>query len=100
MALSIGFRVSVSLHPAIQLRGVWLLPRRDWHPLVAPAFLWTRDHLVCPQQHRLRNRQPECLRGLEIDDQLELRRLLDGEISRPGSFENLGDILGGVSAAT
>jgi len=31
------------------------------------------DHLIRP---------PEPLRGLEIDDQLELRRLLDGKIGR------------------
>jgi hypothetical protein len=29
MALSVGFRVSVSLHPATQVTGLWLLPRRD-----------------------------------------------------------------------
>jgi hypothetical protein len=30
------------------------LPRRDWHPLVAPAFLWTRNDLIRPQQQRRR----------------------------------------------
>src|SRR5215467_6250545 len=40
------------------------------------------DHLICPRQERLRDRQAERLSGLEVDDQLELRRLLDEEIPR------------------
>src|SRR5713101_555337 len=32
------------------------------------------DHLVGPLQERRRDRQAEGLRGLEVDDQLELRR--------------------------
>ena len=36
------------------------------------------DYVVRPQQPRLRNRQPESLGSLEVDDQLELRGLLDG----------------------
>src|SRR3989442_9860999 len=59
MALSIGFRVSVSLHLLSKLRGVWLLPRRDSHPLVAPAFLWTRDHLIRPHQQQRRDGETE-----------------------------------------
>ena len=38
MALSVGFRVSVSLHPATQATGPRLLPRWDCLPLDAPAF--------------------------------------------------------------
>jgi len=30
------------------------------------------DHLIRPPQQRLRDREPEGLRGLEVDDQLEL----------------------------
>jgi hypothetical protein len=33
-----GFRVSVSLHPAIQVTGLWLLPRRGCLPLNTSAF--------------------------------------------------------------
>src|SRR5713101_5743230 len=33
--------------------------------------------LIRPQQQRRRDRQAERLRGLEVDDQLELRRLFD-----------------------
>jgi hypothetical protein len=35
------------------------------------------DH-IRPRQHRLRDREAEGLRGLEVDHQLELGRLLDG----------------------
>ena len=38
------------------------------------------DDLVCADEHRLRDREPECLRRLEVDDQLELGRLLDGKV--------------------
>jgi hypothetical protein len=38
MALSVGFRVSVSLHPATQATGPRLLPRWDFLPLSVPAF--------------------------------------------------------------
>ena len=36
------------------------------------------DHPIRPEQHRLRNRKIECFRGPQIDDELELRRLLNG----------------------
>jgi len=36
------------------------------------------DDLIRPEQHGLWNRQVECFRGLEIDDEFKLRRLLDG----------------------
>src|SRR5205809_704757 len=47
------------------------------------------DHLVRPQQHRLWDGQPENLRSSEVDHQLELRRLLDGEVGRLGALEDL-----------
>jgi hypothetical protein len=47
--------------------------------LVEHALL---DDLVGSQQNRLRDGQPDDLRGLEVDDQLELCRLLDRQISR------------------
>jgi hypothetical protein len=42
------------------------------------------DDLIRLEEQRLRNRQPECLGRLEVDDKLELRGLLDGEIGRFG----------------
>jgi len=43
------------------------------------------DQLVRPYQERLRNRESERLGGLEIDDQLERRRLLDGKVGGLGA---------------
>jgi hypothetical protein len=50
--------------------------------------MWShlRDNLIRAQEQRRRDRQPKRLGGLEIDDQLELRRLLDGKIARLGPF--------------
>src|SRR6266480_3791082 len=38
------------------------------------------NHLVRAHQQRLRNRYAQRLGGLEVDDQLDLGRLLDGQI--------------------
>ena len=35
------------------------------------------DHFIRPHQHVRRNRQADLLGGFQIDDELELRRLLD-----------------------
>src|SRR4029077_6450259 len=51
-----------------------------------------RDHLIRPLQERWRNRQAEGLRGLEIDDQFELRRLLHRQVTRLGTPKNLNDV--------
>src|SRR5262245_10639128 len=50
------------------------------------------DHLVRSEQERLRYRQPQSLRGLQIDDELELGRLLDGQIRGLGASEDLVDV--------
>jgi hypothetical protein len=47
------------------------------------------DHLVRSRQDRLRNGKAERLRGLHIDHKLELRGLLDGEVGRLSTFEDL-----------
>jgi 7-cyano-7-deazaguanine synthase len=47
------------------------------------------NDLIRPRQHRLRDRETERLGGLEVDDQLELRRLLDGQVAGLGTLENL-----------
>src|SRR2546425_11988088 len=52
---------------------------------------------VRPQYQRLRHRQTEDLRGLEVDHQLQLRRLLDGKISRLGALENSVHEVGGLA---
>src|SRR5215467_12632918 len=52
---------------------------------------WLLDHLIRSQQQRLRDRQPQRLRGLHVDDEFELGGLLDGKIAGLGSFEDLVD---------
>ena len=44
------------------------------------------DHLVGVDDKRLRNREAECLRSLEIQNQLEPGWLLDGKIGRLCTF--------------
>src|SRR5262245_19897122 len=55
------------------------------------------DDLVGTQQQRLRDREAECLGRLEIDDQLELRGLLDWKICGLGAFEDLVDVDGDLT---
>src|SRR5262245_53630953 len=46
------------------------------------------DDLVRSQEKRLRDWESKSLRGLEVDQQLELGWLLDGEVSWLGALEN------------
>ena len=46
------------------------------------------DHLVRPEQQRLRDLDAERFGGNQIDPQLEFSRLFDGEITRLGAFQN------------
>src|SRR5215471_14773083 len=47
------------------------------------------NHVVGPKQQRLRKRQAHRLRSLEIDRQIELCRLLDGQVRGRRSMQNL-----------
>ena len=47
------------------------------------------DDPVRSPEDRRRDRQPERLRGLEVDDELKFRGLLDGEVSGLRTIENL-----------
>src|SRR5262245_51372976 len=47
------------------------------------------DDPVRPQEHRLGDRQPQRFGGLEVDHQLERRRLLDWEVGSLGALEDL-----------
>src|SRR5258708_32828605 len=49
------------------------------------------NDLIRLSQQRLRDREAEGFGGLEVDDQLELRRLLDREIPRLRALEDLVD---------
>jgi hypothetical protein len=60
----VGFRVLVSRHPATRVTGLWLLPRRGWLPLNTSAFS-----------------------GRTVDDELELRGLLDGQVAALSAFQ-------------
>jgi hypothetical protein len=53
------------------------------------------DHLIGPQQERLWNRETEGLGGLQVDHQLELRRLLDGKVGRLSALQYAIHVAGG-----
>ena len=55
------------------------------------------DHLIRPRQQRRRDGEAEGLRGLQVDDEVEFRRLLNRKIARLGALENLIHIIGGAS---
>jgi hypothetical protein len=57
------------------------LPRLD-------CRLSSLDHFVGTQQQRLRDRQPERPRSLQIDDEVETRRLLDRQVGGLGTLED------------
>ena len=54
------------------------------------------DHLVRPQEQHLWDRQPECLRGLEVDDQREFGGPFDRNVARVGASQDFIDIAGGA----
>src|SRR5215468_6582608 len=100
-----------SLSPPRRMLGVWhksLVSRTlagSTRPSVAcPASSctperWHRasvDDLIRPQQQRLRDGEPERLGGLEVDDQRELRGLLDRQVTGLGALEDLVDIDSGA----
>ena len=47
------------------------------------------NHFVRPRQYRLRNDEAEVLGSFQVDYQIELRRLLDGQVAGLGALENL-----------
>src|SRR5260370_34853227 len=62
--------------------------------LILPGLKRTRlsrllDYLIRPQQKRRLDRQAERLRGLQVDDQLELFWVLDRKVGGLGAFQNL-----------
>src|SRR5712692_2726234 len=76
-AWSVGFRVLVSRHPATQVTGLWLLPRRGCLPLNTSAFS-----------------------GRTVDDELELRRPLHGQFGGLRPFQDSVHEVGGSSVHT
>jgi hypothetical protein len=55
------------------------------------------DNLISEQKERFRDREPKCFRGLEIDSQIELGRLLNGQVGGPRALQNLVHIAGSAS---
>jgi hypothetical protein len=52
------------------------------------------DHLVGAGDERCRQLDAERFRGLQIDDQKEFRRLVEGYIARAGASQDLCDLVG------
>src|SRR5260370_2688785 len=46
------------------------------------------DYLIRPQQQRRWDRQADSFRGLQVDDQLELGGLLDGQVAGLGTLQD------------
>ena len=55
---------------------------------------WLPDHPIRSYQHIRRNRQTDLLRGLQIDDEFKLHRLLDWKVCGLSAFEDLVNISG------
>jgi hypothetical protein len=53
---------------------------------ISDLFSVLLDHLIRSRQHIRWNRQAHLLGCFQIDDELELRRLLDGQVGRLGAF--------------
>jgi hypothetical protein len=49
------------------------------------------NHVIRPRQHRGRDRQAKGLRGLQVDDQLELPGLFDRKITGLGAPARRGE---------
>src|SRR5262249_49906797 len=73
-------------------RRVGLAPTGKAPPCHGARGKRSFDHLVGASEDRGRDRQAECLGGLEIDDQLECGPLLDWQIRGMGTFENLAGV--------
>src|SRR5215470_11024175 len=69
-----------------QPRDVCFVPKAD---KVHRSKITLLDHLVSGDEQSLRHRDAERLRSLEINHQVEFRRLLDWEIGWLSAFQNL-----------
>jgi hypothetical protein len=81
-----GSLQKVSDHPS-SFSGLGLAQGKFHHD----PFHSLLDHLVGAQQERLRDRESERLGGGQVDDQLELGRLLDWKVNGLRPLENLVD---------
>src|SRR5436305_15225109 len=78
--------------------GRYPLPGPDFHRLDRTSLRLAHllDHLVGAGEQRRWHLDAERLRGREIDDEIELGRLLDRKLARLGTAQNLIDIIGGA----
>src|SRR5207245_1440358 len=68
-----------------------------FHDLIWLLCIPLSDHLIRLEEDMWGNRQPERLGSLEVDDQLELHRLLHRQVGGLGAFEDLVHIGGGAA---
>src|SRR5262249_47401856 len=78
-------------------RAVDLTPYSDRTMCKTRTLASLFDHLVGEREQLGRNVEAQHLGGLEIDDQLELGRLLDGEVGGLGAFQYLVHVLRSAS---
>src|SRR5262245_24017180 len=64
--------------------------RRSW-PRWSSTCLF--DEMICPPEHRRRNGQAKCFRGLEVDDELESCGLLNRQVGRPCTLQDLVHVM-------
>src|SRR2546426_7154605 len=76
-----------------RLEAIGSMPLFGWVSPCAPLA----DHLIRLEEKRWGHGDPKRLGGLEVDDQLELRGLLDREVPGLGAPQNLVDIDGPTS---
>ena len=73
----------------------------QYHVRIGEKATWgLLDDLVCPKEQRQRDRQAQRLGGLEVDHQLELRRLLDEQVAGPGALQDLVHVDGSAKVFT
>src|SRR5262249_48627768 len=58
------------------------------------SLVHSLDYLVCSNQERRRDGKPESPGCLEVDDQLELGGLFNGQVASSGAFEDPVDVGG------
>ena len=63
--------------------------------MVSAPPLRSFDQAIRADEHRLRNGDSELSRGLQVDDELELRRLLDRQLSGLCALEDPVDVARG-----
>src|SRR5262245_53054646 len=66
--------------------------------LLRGGFIQLLDHLIRLEQDLRGDGDAEGLGGLQVDGQIELRRLLHRQVSRLGAFEDLIDMDSSASA--